>query len=129
MSESPLVSVVLPCLDEADAIAECVLRAFAALEAGGLSGEVIVVDNGSQDDSAALARAAGATVVHEPRRGYGRALRSGFTAARGDFVVMADADLSYPLSDIPRFIEELTAGADLVMGNRLDAIAPGSMPW
>ncbi len=124
-----LVSVVIPCLNEEENIDRCVRAAQHALSAAGLRGEVIVVDNGSEDRSAALAAAAGASVVHEPRRGYGSAYLAGLAAARGDYVVMADADLTYDFADIPRFVEKLAAGADLVMGDRMDNIEPGAMPW
>jgi glycosyltransferase involved in cell wall biosynthesis len=123
------VSVVIPCLNESENIVECVTRARRVLDERGLNGEVIVADNGSDDGSAELARDAGAVVVHEPRRGYGSAYLAGFTAARGDYVVMADADLTYDWDDIPRFVEELDAGAQLVMGDRMDNIHPGAMPW
>ena len=104
-------------------------RARAALDDNGLAGEVIVADNGSDDGSGALARAAGATVVDEPRRGYGSAYLAGFDAATGDYIVMADADLTYDFAEIPRFVAELDPGADLVMGDRMDSIQPGAMPW
>ena len=90
---------------------------------------MIVADNGSDDGSAEIARSAGATVVHEPRRGYGSAYLAGFAAAAGDYIVMADADLTYDFDDIPRFVERLDGGADLVMGNRMENIQPGAMPW
>jgi glycosyltransferase involved in cell wall biosynthesis len=125
----PVVSVVIPCLDEAEAIERCVAGAREALESAGLEGEVIVVDNGSQDGSAELAAAAGATVVYEPRRGYGSAYLSGFDAASGEFIVMADADLTYDFAEIPRFVHCLEEGAELVMGNRMGDIRPGAMPW
>ena len=128
-ADAPLVSVVIPCLDEAETIAECVRRARAALRAAGLAGEVIVADNDSVDASAALAAGAGARVVHEPRRGYGSAYLAGFAAARGDYVVMADADLTYDFGEIGRFVAELQAGGQLVMGDRMDNIHPGAMPW
>jgi glycosyltransferase involved in cell wall biosynthesis len=127
--EAPLVSVVIPCLNEAENIELCVTRALAVLEEHAISGEVIVADNGSDDGSAALAEAAGATVVHEPRRGYGRAYLAGFAAARGDYIVMVDADLTYDFEEIPRFVAELDGGAELVMGNRMENIQPGAMPW
>jgi hypothetical protein len=123
------VSVVIPCLNEASSIERCVRRAREALEAEGLGGEVIVADNGSEDGSAELATRAGALVVHEPRRGYGSAYLAGFAAAAGEYVVMADADLTYDFGDIPRFVEELDGGADLVMGDRMKGIQPGAMPW
>src|SRR6266508_2087010 len=124
---SPLVSVVIPCLNEAENIVQCVTRALEVLEEHEISGEVIVADNGSDDGSAELAEAAGATVVHEPRRGYGRAYLAGFAAARGDYIVMVDADLTYDFEEIPRFVAELDAGAELVMGNRMENIQPGAM--
>ena len=123
------MSVVIPCLNEAETIEECVSRARGVLEASGLSGEVIVADNGSDDDSAALARDAGAHVVHEPRRGYGSAYLAGFAAAQGDYIVMADADLTYDFGYIPRFVGELDGGAEMVIGDRMDNIQPGAMPW
>ncbi len=126
---SPLVSVVIPCLNEAENIVQCVTRALEVLEESEIAGEVIVADNGSTDGSAELAEAAGATVVDEPRRGYGRAYLAGFAAARGDYIVMVDADLTYDFNEIPRFVKELDEGAQLVMGNRMQNIQPGAMPW
>ena len=126
---SPLVSVVIPCLNEVDHIYECVSRAFRAMQTAAIDGEVIVSDNGSTDGSAEVARDAGARVVDEPRRGYGSAYLTGFAAARGTYIVMLDADLTYDFADIPRFVEQLEGGAELVMGNRLDNIQPGAMHW
>ncbi|HWO93225.1 MAG TPA: glycosyltransferase family 2 protein, partial [Dehalococcoidia bacterium] len=123
------VSIVIPCLDEAETIADCVGAARAALAAAGLPGEVIVVDNGSTDGSGALARAAGAVVIEEPRRGYGSAYLAGLAAARGDYLVMIDADLTYDFGEIPRFVRALEDGADLVVGNRMRGVRPGAMPW
>jgi Glycosyl transferase family 2 len=123
------VSVVIPCLNEAPSIERCVGRARNALEGQGWRGEVIVADNGSEDGSAELAKAAGALVVFEPRRGYGSAYLAGFAAATGEYIVMADADLTYDFGDIPRFVKELDEGADLVMGDRMKGIQPGAMPW
>jgi glycosyltransferase involved in cell wall biosynthesis len=128
-SHTPLVSVVIPCLNEAENIEVCVAAALGALRDGALDGEVLVVDNASEDDSAALAAAAGARVVSEPRRGYGSAYLAGFAAARGTYIVMADADLTYDFNEIPRFVTELNDGAELVMGDRMDNIQPGAMPW
>jgi Glycosyl transferase family 2 len=122
-----LVSVVIPCLNEAENIEECVLRAQNILSSARLPGEVIVVDNGSTDGSATLARAAGAIVIEEPRRGYGQAYLTGFEAASGEYIVMIDADLTYDFEEIPRFVSELDRGAELVMGNRLENIEPGAM--
>jgi glycosyltransferase involved in cell wall biosynthesis len=128
-SSTVKVSVVIPCLNEEASIERCVTDARGALEGQGWEGEVIVADNGSDDRSAELARAAGALVVHEPRRGYGSAYRAGFAAAQGDYIVMADADLTYDFGDIPRFVTKLDEGADLVMGDRMKGIQPGAMPW
>jgi glycosyltransferase involved in cell wall biosynthesis len=124
---APLVSVVIPCLNEAENVGQCVNMARAILEEHGLDGEIIVVDNASDDGSADIARAAGATVIEEPRRGYGSAYLAGFAAARGDYVVMIDADLTYDFGEIPRFVKELDDGGQLVMGNRLDGVQPGAM--
>jgi glycosyltransferase involved in cell wall biosynthesis len=124
-----VVSVVIPCLNEAENIEACVKAALEALESSGIPGEVVVADNASEDGSAELAEAAGARVVHEPRRGYGSAYLAGFRAARGRYIVMGDADLTYDFGEIPRFVEHLDAGSDLVMGDRMDQIQPGAMPW
>jgi glycosyltransferase involved in cell wall biosynthesis len=124
-----LVSVVIPCLNEEENIEACVRAALAALEESHIAGEVVVADNASQDRSAELARAAGARVVYEPRRGYGSAYLAGFAAARGRYIVMGDADLTYDFREIPRFVEKLDDGAELVMGDRMDNIHPGAMPW
>src|SRR5579862_4601387 len=124
-----LVSVVIPCLNEATTIAECVIRARRALDSNQIVGEVIVADNGSEDGSGELAATAGAHVVHEPERGYGSAYLAGLAAARGTYVVMADADLTYDFDEIPRFVAELDDGADVVIGNRMRNIHPGAMPW
>ena len=121
------VSVVIPCLNEADTIAQCVTAARRVLDEHGLDGEVVVVDNGSNDGSGTLARLAGARVVDEPRRGYGSAYLAGFAQARGDYIVMIDADLTYDFEEIPCFIRELDDGAELVMGNRMQAVEPGAM--
>jgi glycosyltransferase involved in cell wall biosynthesis len=123
------VSVVIPCLNEAESIERCVRDAIDTLNGQDWQGEVIVADNGSTDGSAELAREAGAIVVREDRRGYGNAYLAGFGAAIGEYIVMADADLTYDFSDIPRFVEQLDGGAELVMGNRMKGIKPGAMPW
>ncbi len=124
-----VVSVVIPCLNEEENIERCVTIALEAMRESGIPGEVVVADNASEDRSAELAALAGARVVHEPRRGYGSAYLAGFAAARGRYIVMADADLTYDFSEIPRFVEELDEGAELVMGDRMDNIHPGAMPW
>ncbi len=127
--QAPLVSVVIPCLNEAENIERCVVAAREALARMGAVGEVVVADNDSEDDSARLAEAAGARVVVERRRGYGSAYLAGFAAARGKYIVMADADLTYDFNDIPRFVAALEEGAEMVIGDRMDNIHPGAMPW
>jgi glycosyltransferase involved in cell wall biosynthesis len=126
---SPLVSVVIPCLNEAGNIERCVTAALHALAGMGVEGEVVVADNDSEDDSAALAERAGARVVLERRRGYGSAYLAGFAASTGRYIVMADADLTYDFDDIPRFVAALEEGAEMVIGDRMDNIQPGAMPW
>jgi glycosyltransferase involved in cell wall biosynthesis len=123
------LSIVLPCLNEAETLETCIRKAQGSLVSLGVSGEVIVADNGSTDGSQEIARAAGARVVHVPRKGYGAALQGGIRAARGRYVLMGDADDSYALDDIGGFLEALQGGADLVMGNRFaGGIEPGAMP-
>ena len=125
----PLVSVVIPCLNEEINIETCVTSAREAMAQAGISGEVVVVDNASEDRSAELAANAGARVVSERRRGYGSAYLAGFAAARGTYIVMGDADQTYDFAEIPRFVTELENGAELVMGDRMKNIQPGAMPW
>lgn len=123
------VSVVLPCLDEAGSVGQCVKEALDAMSSAGLKGEVVVVDNGSIDGSADIARMAGARVVAEDRPGYGSALRAGFTAARGPVTVMADADFTYDLSQLPNLVAPVLADeADLVLGGRLNGATRATMP-
>jgi glycosyltransferase involved in cell wall biosynthesis len=125
------VSVVMPCLNEADTVSGCVEKAWAGLRASGVSGEVIVADNGSIDGSQELARRAGATVVSVPERGYGSALMGGIAAARGRYVIMGDADAQIHFDEIPSFVERLRQGYDLVQGCRFPAgggrVMPGAM--
>ena len=127
------LSVVMPCLNEADTVASCVRKAISTLKAMGIAFEVIVADNGSSDGSQALATAAGARVVDIPERGYGAALMGGIRHARGTYVVMGDADDSYDFSTLPQFYEKLKAGMDLVQGCRLPRgggkVLPGAMPF
>jgi glycosyltransferase involved in cell wall biosynthesis len=123
-----VVSVVIPCLNEAETIAECVTRARQVLQEAALEGEVIVVDNGSTDGSGDLARNVGGKVVIEPRRGYGSAYLAGLAVATGEYIVMIDADLTYDFGDIPKFVRELENGAQVVIGNRMQNIKPGAMP-
>jgi len=123
------LSIVMPCLNEAETIGVCVKKAKAFLVANGLSGEVLVADNGSTDGSQQIANALGARIVHVPSRGYGAALIGGIEAARGEFVAMGDADDSYDFGGLMPFVKQLREGADLVMGNRFHGgIAPGAMP-
>jgi hypothetical protein len=124
------LSVVMPCLNEVRTLESCIGKAQGFLERHGVSGEVIVADNGSTDGSLALAERLGARVVPVARRGYGAALRAGFEAARGRYVVMGDSDDSYDFSALAPFLERLRAGDDLVVGNRFrGGIAPGAMPF
>ena len=123
------LSVVIPCLDEAQSIAIVVEKAVRTMEAEGIDGEVIVADNGSTDGSPELAERAGARVVHEPRKGYGSAYLAGFAAARGTYILMGDADDTYDFTQVGRFLEPLHEGAEMVIGNRMSGLQPGSMPW
>src|SRR5712664_4633650 len=123
------VSVVIPCLNEVNSLAHCVDKAMGAFRNAGLSGEVVVADNGSTDGSIQIAEKHGARVIRVPERGYGAALRAGIAAARGPFIIMGDADDSYDFTDVPRFVEKLREGNDIVMGNRFrGGIKPGAMP-
>src|SRR5208337_1081411 len=124
------ISVVLPCLNERETVGICVSKALAALAAAGLNGEVIVADNGSTDGSIEIAKSAGARVVRVDERGYGNALKGGIQAARGVYVLMADSDDSYEFGHLPRFVEQLRNGSELVMGNRFrGGIEKGAMPF
>jgi glycosyltransferase involved in cell wall biosynthesis len=124
------VSVVIPCLNEANSIGICVEKAVKALRAAGIRGEVIVADNGSSDGSVEIAEKLGARVVRVQERGYGSALRAGIAASRGTFIVMGDADDSYDFAETVRFVEMSRRGYDVVMGNRFRGeIKSGAMPW
>ncbi len=128
------VSIVMPCLNEALSLPHCIANAREALarmrDRFGLSGEIVISDNGSDDGSQMMARALGATVVHCPARGYGAAVAHGMRSANGRFLVMGDADGSYDFRDAVAMVEQLAQGADLCMGSRFKAgIAPGAMPW
>lgn len=124
------LSVVMPCLNEAETLRICIEKARACLAENGIDGEVIVADNGSTDGSREIATDAGARVVPVARRGYGAALLGGIAEARGTYVIMADADDSYDFSNLMPFVEKLREGFDLVMGNRFrGGIAPGAMPF
>jgi glycosyltransferase involved in cell wall biosynthesis len=124
------VSVVIPCLNEANSIGMCVEKAQKAFADAGLRGEVVVADNGSTDGSVAIAGKLGARVIPVAQRGYGSALQAGIRAARGAFIVMGDADDSYDFAEVPRFVEKWREGNEVVMGNRFAGeIKPGAMPW
>jgi glycosyltransferase involved in cell wall biosynthesis len=127
------LTVLMPCLNEAETLATCIGKAQAAIRAHGLRAEVLVADNGSTDGSPAIAEGCGARVVHVAEKGYGAALRGGIAAARGQFVIMGDADDSYDFGAIYPFVEKLREGYDLAMGCRLPSgggtIKPGAMPW
>lgn len=127
------LSIIMPCLNEAETLGKCISKAKQSIEALKLDGEIIVADNGSTDGSIEIAENLGARVVHVKEKGYGNALRGGIDAATGKWIVMADADDSYDLSHITPFVEKLQEGNDLVMGCRLPKgggkIMKGAMPW
>jgi len=126
------LTVVMPCLNEADTLGTCIRKARAAMEGAGIAGEVLIADNGSSDGSIEIARAAGARVVSVADKGYGAALMGGIHAARGRYVIMGDADDSYDFGEVPKFVERLRAGDELVQGCRLESgggrVLPGAMP-
>ena len=132
ISEELELSVVMPCLNEADTVEVCVRKAAAAMKEHGIVGEIIIADNGSTDGSQALAAALGARVVDIAQKGYGAALMGGIGAARGRYIIMGDADDSYDFLEIPKFVEKLRQGYDLVQGCRLPRgggrVMPGAMP-
>jgi glycosyltransferase involved in cell wall biosynthesis len=129
MSFEPEISVVIPCLDEEEAVGSVVDQALEGIARSGRSGEVIVVDNGSVDRSAEIAEEHGARVVSEPRTGYGSAYLAGIAAATGRYVVMGDADETYPMRELGSFVERLEEGDDLVLGSRFKGtIHGGAMP-
>ena len=124
------VSVVIPCLNEEKTLPACIETAKSAMQKAHISGEIIISDNGSTDQSVKVATAHGARVVHAPRKGYGNAIICGMRAAQGKFLVMGDADGSYNFNDIPKFISPLRDGVDFVMGSRMKGtIHPGAMPF
>jgi glycosyltransferase involved in cell wall biosynthesis len=128
--DDPIVSVVMPCLNEEETIGRCIEKAGEGLKNLNLPGEIVVADNGSTDRSVEIARSLGARVVHQPLKGYGSAYLKGVEEAKGQYLVMGDSDLSYDFVDIPRFVKPLQEGYDLVMGSRLKGeIRPGAMPW
>ena len=127
------VTILMPCLNEAETLADCIAAAQRGLSNAGVEGEILIADNGSTDGSQDIARALGARVVDVPEKGYGNALRTGMEAAYGRFLIMGDSDRSYDFAEIKPFVEKLRAGADLVMGCRMPRgggkIIPGAMPW
>jgi glycosyltransferase involved in cell wall biosynthesis len=128
-SEAVEVSVVMPCLNEAETLETCIVKALRAFNFAGINGEVVIADNGSTDGSVEIAQRNGARVVQVKARGYGNALMAGIAAAAGKYIVMGDADDSYDFGHVPRFVEKLRSGADLVMGNRFrGGIQKGAMP-
>jgi len=130
MSEQIELSVVMPCLNEAETIGICIQKAMHWMQSNGVIGEVVIGDNGSTDGSQELATNLGARVVAVPRKGYGSALMGAIEAAKGKYVIMGDSDDSYDFSNLGLFVQELRAGKDLVMGNRFKGgIAPGAMPF
>jgi len=126
------VSVVMPCLNEADTLATCIRKAQVAMEENAIVGEIVVADNGSTDGSQEIASGLGARVVPVRERGYGNALMGGIAAARGRYVIMGDADDSYDFLELPKFVDKLREGSDLVQGCRLERgggqVLPGAMP-
>lgn len=112
------VSVLMPCLNEAETLGTCINKAKASLKSLGVNGEVIIADNGSTDGSQEIAKSLGARVVNVERRGYGNALMRGIATAHGKYVIMGDSDDSYDFTNLGPFMEKLRAGYDLVMGNR-----------
>jgi len=130
VAEQVELTILMPCLNEAETLAICIAKAHSFLAISGIEGEILIADNGSTDGSPAIAEAAGARVVPIAQRGYGAALAGGIAAARGRYIIMGDADDSYDFSRLDAFMTQLRAGADLVMGNRFaGGIAPGAMPW
>jgi len=124
------LTIVMPCLNEAETLERCIVKAKAYLDKAKINGEVVIGDNGSTDGSQEIARKAGARVVDVPRRGYGAALMGAIEGARGKYVIMGDSDDSYDFSNLDAFVEKLRAGYDLVMGNRFKGgVRPGAMPF
>jgi len=127
---SPQISIVLPCLNEEEAIGFCLEQVRSVIKKNNLSAEIVVVDNGSSDNSSKIAGEKQVRLVHEKERGYGAACSKGLKAAEGKFIFLADCDASYDFSEIPGFIEELKKGSDFVIGNRFKGrIEKGAMPW
>ena len=129
MEQTCELTILMPCLNESETLATCIMKAKAYLERSGVDGEVLIADNGSTDGSQEIARSLGARVVDVAQKGYGAALLGGIAAARGKYTIMGDADDSYDFSSLQVFVDKLRQGVDLVMGNRFKGgIAPGAMP-
>jgi hypothetical protein len=133
MNEPVVLTILMPCLNEAETIARCIEKAKVGLQRAGVPGEILIADNGSTDGSQAIATQLGARVVQVVAKGYGNALRGGIEAAHGEWLVMGDADDSYDFTEADRFVKRFQAGDELVMGCRLPSgggkIMPGAMPW
>ena len=133
MAEPIELTILMPCLNEAETLARCIEKAKLGLQRSGVRGEILIADNGSTDGSQAIAEKAGVRVVQVKEKGYGNALRGGIEAARGEWILMGDADDSYDFSEADRFVEKFKAGDELIMGCRLPVgggtIMPGAMPW
>ena len=133
MADAIELTIVMPCLNEAETLAQCIEKAREGIERSGVRGEILVADNGSKDDSVLIAEELGARVVHVKKKGYGNALRAGIEAASGKWIVMGDADESYDFSETDRFVKKLQEGFELVAGCRLPRgggkVLPGAMPF
>jgi len=130
LNEAPEVSIVMPCLNEASSLGNCIRKAKAFLKENLISGEIVVADNGSTDASCAIAQQTGAIVIEAQIKGYGSALMAGIKKARGRYIIIGDSDGSYDFSDLMPFMQALRAGNDLVVGNRFKGgIAAGAMPF
>jgi glycosyltransferase involved in cell wall biosynthesis len=133
VNDSIELTILIPCLNEAQTLAHCIEKAQLGIQRCGVSGEILVADNGSTDQSAQISEKLGAHVVHVKEKGYGNALRGGIKAASGKWILMGDADASYDFSQADRFVKKLQEGYDLVMGCRLPSgggtVLPGAMPW
>lgn len=133
MAETVELTILMPCLNEGETLARCIEKAKVGLQRSGVRGEILIADNGSTDGSQAIAEKLGARVVAVSAKGYGNALRGGIEAARGEWILMGDADDSYDFSEADRFVEKFKAGDELIMGCRLPvgggSIMPGAMPW
>ena len=133
MTDGIELSIVMPCLNEAETLAGCIEKARIGIERSGVRGEILVADNGSKDDSVRIAQKLGARVVHVKEKGYGNALRGGIQAASGKWIVMGDADESYDFSEADRFVKKFQEGFELIAGCRLPngggKVMPGAMPF